>query len=234
MSVAFDAVGPSSSGFTFSNTTSDPSPITHSWSHSCSGSNRLLLVGVVIGVPAGGAGDGAVTALTVTYNGVSMTSQGRVHSNASTTGFVELFSLINPATGSNTVLVTMTFTTGESFSFECGSISFTGVDQSTPLGTPVTATGSSSSASVNVSSATGNMVADLVGCGSSISSSGQTNRWLANFLTTSSAGNGAQSTAAGAGTVTMSYSVSADDWAIMGVSINAGSSGTTYNSKCMI
>lgn len=228
MTVAFDAVGPSSAGATHAQ--SATSPMTLSWSHTCTGSNRLLIVSVAVG-PA--ASDANVSALTVTYNGVSMTSVGRVHSNAATAGFVEMFRLIAPATGPNTVLVTCTFGGADSMSLSAGSVSFTGVDQTTPIAHTNTATGSSATPSVAVTSASGNMTIDAVANGSAITSATapSTNRWLRNTDTFSAAGNGAASTQSGTASNTHAYTVTSDWWGIIAADIAAaaGAAAATLN-----
>ncbi|HSX28216.1 MAG TPA: hypothetical protein VLF60_02090 [Candidatus Saccharimonadales bacterium] len=211
MAIAFDAVGPSSAGTGTANTTS----IT--WNHTCTGSNLLLVVGV-------GVGSGlATTTTSVTYNSVSMTSAGKVYSDNQTDGYVELFYLAGPATGSNAVVVTCSVAkdlTG-------GSMSFTGVDQSTPVTNAVTAFGTGTAPSVTVTSASGNVVIDAAVSGSAFSSSGQTLRWNKNLNVTSGAGNSAQSTANGASSVTMSYTTPSDWWGIVGANIVAGATSTT-------
>lgn len=208
MAVVFDAVGPNSGG-----QANGPSVTTINWSHTCTGSNLLLVVGVGVG----STNDASVTT-TVKYNNVSMTSAGKMHSNNGTNGYVELFYLVNPTTGANTAVVTSNTSVT---SLEGGSISFTGVDQTTPVSNATTAAGSGTTPTVNVSSATGNMVVDAVVNGSPIASSSQTNRWLNNWSNSSAAGNAAQSTAAGAASVTMSYTVTSDWWGIAAMNINA-------------
>jgi len=209
--VGFDAVGPSSSG---TGTTST----SLSWSHTCTGSNLLLIVAVLVG-------DSPDTeTVIVTYNSVSMTSAGKVHSNNQTAGFVEMFYLARPAGGSHTVQVNTSG--GLPYSVVGGSVSFTGVDQSTPVRNVTTNISSGTSISVNVSSAVGNMAVDAVANGSEVTSSTQTQRWLNNYTPSSAAGNGAQSTAAGAASVTMGYNITADWGAIIALDVvAAGSTG---------
>src|SRR5262249_39479413 len=119
--VAFDAVGPDATG------TSVTSGSTLSWSHTVTstGSNLLLTVGVAIGRSP----DTAIN-VAVTYNAVPMTSGAKVHSNDRADGFVQMFYLVAPAPGAHTVQVTLT---GGTASIEAGSVSFTGVDQATPV-----------------------------------------------------------------------------------------------------
>jgi hypothetical protein len=206
MAVTFDAVGPSSAGTATTGTSL-------SWSHTCSGTNRLLVVSVSIGM----AGGDTNHVTSVTYNSVAMTSIAKVHSNNDVTGYVEMFYLIAPSTGTNTVQVTG----NETADMVSGSVSFTGVDQSTPLSNTATNWGSGTNISVSVTSATGNMVVDGVCCGGGFTvGSNQTNRWLKNYNTFTAAGNGAQSTASGSTSVSMGYTISDDWWAIIGTSIN--------------
>lgn len=206
---AFDAVGPDATGTTSAGST------TLSWSHTCSGSNRLLIVTVAMGL----VGDGGTT-LSATYNGVAMTSVGVVHANNGTDGYVQMFRLIAPVTGTNTVQITAAGNTPHDL--VGGSVSFNNVNQTSPLGTPATAFGSGTTPTVNVAGTTsGNLVVDAVCNGSSITSSGQTNRWLRNANTSTAAGNAASSTALGGGTVTMAYTVSSDWWGILAVEVKA-------------
>ena len=207
MAVAVDAVGPSSAGTGTANTTSI------SWSHTCTGTNLLLVVGVGVGLGL------ASTTTSATYNGVTMSSAGKVYSDNQTDGYVEMFYLAAPATGSNTVAVTCSVAkdlTG-------GSVSFTGVDQSTPVTNATTVFGNGTAPSVSVTSAAGNMVVDAAVCGSAFSSSDQTLQWNKNLNGNSGAGNSAQSTATGASSVTMSYTTSSDWWGIVGANIVAAS-----------
>jgi len=203
VAVVFDAVGPSSAGTGVAGTSS-------SWSHTCSGSSRLLIVGVAIGK----VGDGSATT-SATYNGVAMTSVvGRVESGGAgqSDGYVQMFYLLAPATGANTVLVSCT----QSVDITGGSVSFTGVDQTVPLVNITT------NANITASASVSNMVVDAVCCGSGFNlGSGQTMRWLKDFNSATAAGSSAQSTAAATGTVSMNYSVNSDNWGIIGASVNS-------------
>jgi hypothetical protein len=142
-----------------------------------------------------------------------------VHSNNRNTGFVQMFYLKAPATGAHTVQVTLS---GGTADLEGGSVSFTGVDQTTPVRNIVTTFGSGTAPTVSVLSAPGDVVADALatGCNGSITST-QTVRWLRQANCNSGGGNGAQSTAAGAAAVTMKYSVPSDWWALLAMDIVA-------------
>ena len=85
---------------------------------------------------------------------ICMTSAGLVHSNNSTLGYVQLFSLKAPASGTHPVLVTLT---GGTASLAAGSVSFTGVDQTTPVRNVTTSFGTGVSPKVTVASAPGDM-----------------------------------------------------------------------------
>ena len=208
--VAYDSVAPGAVG------ASVASGSTLSWNHTvtATGSDRLLTVGVVVGK----SNDKGLV-LAVKYNGVPMTSAGIVHSNNRTAGFVQLFYLVAPATGTNQVLVTMTGGTG---SIEAGSVSFTGVNQTTPIRNITTAFGNSATPSVTVASAPGNMVVDALatGCNGTITST-QSLRWLKTLNCANGGGNGAQATAQGAASVPMGYNVPADWWGIIAMDLIA-------------
>ena len=105
MAIAYDA---SSGGHTATTTNL-------TWSHTCTGTNRILFVGYRCSV------SGAVSG--ITYNGVAMTFIAQGGDNSSS--YLGLWYLINPATGSNTVSITL------SSAFISGiSASYTGAKQS--------------------------------------------------------------------------------------------------------
>jgi len=232
MAVAFDAVGPSGGGGAGS---SNPtSPLT--WSHTCTGTNRVLYVGVVIGDRNNDA-DQAITG--VTYNSVALTKIGStIHTGANHFGFIELWRLINPDTGSNTVSVSWTNSSPDVLdSIEAGSVSFTGVHQTTPEVSAHTTnnTGSGSSFSLSVTSSTGNAVLDVAGWGTDFNHSTpstQTTRWNLNLGGSTGASNGIQSSADGAASVSMGHSSEggSDIWATIGIDI-AIASDITVNAS---
>ncbi len=213
MALAIDAVSTGTGG--------GAGPFT--WSHTCSGSDRVLIVGV-------SHNDSGDTVTGMTYNGVSMTP---VPSGATSNGqyFVTQYSLIAPATGTNTVSVSMS---GNVFDFGAAAISLTGADQTAPLGTAATATGSSTTPSVNVSSAGAEIVVDtlaIVHSGTLSVGAGQTQRW--NTTTSNAFIKYAGSTESGSGTTTMSWTNStSQDWAIVAVPVKpvaaAGTSVTVF------
>jgi hypothetical protein len=196
---------------------SDVNVSTLTVSHTCSGTDRLLVVAV------SGRDGTRHTPTGVTYAGTAMilsgtTVQGGLNSSS-------LWYLLNPNTGANNIVAT--WAAGNTTEVALGGISFTGADQNTaPISGGTGATGTSSVlATVGVSNtANGDFVVDCVtfqsATGISIGS-GQTQRWNINvsggqwFAGSTEPGN--------AGTVTMSWTsdYSGDNWAIRALIVQA-------------
>lgn len=100
-----------------------------SFSHSTSGSDRLLIVSAHWSVSSSRSVSG------ITYNGASLTQIGSQISNGNSQ--VTVWYLLNPATGSNTLTISGTLTGGQ-----FTAVSYSGVDQTSPIGVTNTATGS--------------------------------------------------------------------------------------------
>jgi hypothetical protein len=120
-----------------------------------SGSDRLLWVGVMF------YQNGNTFVADVTFNGVSATV---VPSSTKNNGplWIQQYTLVAPDTGEQTLEVQF----GGNAAFDIGvvAISFTGVDQTTPLGTAVTATDTSTTPSVTVTDLTADdFVVDILG-----------------------------------------------------------------------
>ncbi len=177
------------------------------WSHTvASGTDRLLVVELAID----GLGAGVSS---VTYGGVAMTQIGRGTGNHA----VEIWGLVNPTVGTANIVVSFGGTTAAAG----GATSFNGVNQSTPFGTFVSATGTGTAASVTVASATGDLVIDAQYWKlntANVNGAGQTTQWSqanASML-------GGSTTETGAASVTMSgSSASSSQWEIGAVSIKA-------------
>lgn len=144
MAIAFDAE--SNSG-----TTGWPAAGTSTltWSHTCTGSNRILIVGVGLY-----AQDNIVTTTSgVTYNGVAMTLINSISGTADALKQdTSLWYLINPATGANNIVAT----SSRAIQYHWGGgTSYTGVTQSSPIDSSATgqsgATGSTAATSLTVS-----------------------------------------------------------------------------------
>ncbi len=211
MSVAVDATS------TGSASTANSVTFSHS---TASASDRLMLVGVSMDATGGSA----VTS--VTYGGQSLTLVGTLEGGANPIR-VEIWRLVNPAAGTANLVVNLN---RNADGVSVGVTTFTGVNQTSPLGAFASAIGTSASPSVDVTSASGELVYDVVAGKDATSlthGTGQTELWeLAN-----GAGNqrGAGSTAAGAATVTMSWSKTTSgtaEWAIGAVPIKAAVANT--------
>ena len=190
------------------------------WSHTCTGAERAIIVGVSFNVADG------KTITGVTYAGTALTFVGGV---TSVNWRTEQWKLSNPASGANNVVVTFSGTaTNYSVS---GAVSFTGAHQTTAslTGTQATASGTTADPSVAVSSATGEIVVDTMAWEGEVATytvgAGQTQRWNAAAVNVVE---GAASTEAGAGSVTMSWTGGAARWALAGVGVKP-SGPTVYN-----
>jgi hypothetical protein len=141
-----------------------------SWNHTVgSGANRILIVGT-------SHRDGNRTVDSVTYGGTLLVKIGEQNGpgNGNKT---TIWRLIAPPSGTALVVVNLS----ASSNVAAGAISFTGVDPTTPLGTFVSASGTSTTASVIATSASGELVVDTAtvnGDGLSLTvGAGQTQRW---------------------------------------------------------
>lgn len=140
MAIAFDAV---STGMNATN------PTSLTWSHTCSGSDRVLIVGT--STESDSSGHTAQTVSGITYAGVAL---NHIRSDYITDNGTELWYLIAPATGANNIVVTMTAVVDGLFG---AGLSFTGVDQTNPIdnnaGTTTTGTSISQALTTNVANA---------------------------------------------------------------------------------
>jgi len=191
-------------------TSATGSGATLSWSHTCTGSNLALVVDV-------GSYDGASgnRVSTVTYNGVALTRLAEVTGAAFDNS--SLWGLKNPATGANTITVTFVGTVGSAIG---GGQSFTGVDQTTPFGTGVTASGASGEPTVDVTgTTTGNIVVDswAEGAGTILTETGT----LHHALAIAGESGGSQRKASSGGTITMNWTGATSTWAIVAAEVFA-------------
>ncbi|HEX9676925.1 MAG TPA: hypothetical protein VGA07_13200, partial [Anaerolineales bacterium] len=212
----FDSLPSAGSPQVDANSTGDTRPASLTVSHTTgSGTDRLMLVGISM------VNDELETVTSVTYNGVSLTSVGTVASVDDAR--VEIWRLIAPATGTHDAVIS--FSAPLRRSAVAGVMTFTGVHQTTPLGSFKSASGQAPTTepTLNVTSATDELVFDTVACESCTSfavGAGQTQRWNISEPSGSSPTLGAGSTEAGASTVTMSWTRGVDDhWAIGAVPI---------------
>jgi hypothetical protein len=133
---------------------------------------------------------------------------------------VELWQLLNPPVGAANVVITVS----NAKNLAGGAVSFFGVDQSTPRAALASATGNSTTASVAVPAAAGDVVLDVASAnGDAISltaAASQTQRYSTGTGTRGGNVRGGSSTRAATGTVTMSWTLGrAKRWAILGVAL---------------
>jgi hypothetical protein len=179
-------------------------------SHTTSGTNRLMLVSF--------ATDPSGTAVTsVTYNGANLSFVGAEEPTGAHTR-IELWAMPAPSTGTFNVVIT---TNGSSYNgATVGVTTLTGVDQSTPLVNFTTASGSSSAAAVTVASQIGDVAYAAIHSHNGVSMTpggGQTEL----FDVVNDQSNGGATVAAGAASVTNTWTVNNDDWSAAAVSVRA-------------
>ena len=220
MAVTFDAVGPAGGGG------AHVASGILSWSHVVATDATMLVVGIATNADGG--------TVVVTAGGTTMTTNAgsnlwKRHTNDGTAGFVQLYVLPSPPTGTITISCTT-----ETSTVAGGSMSFKGTaTDSTGYGTPVSAVsaGVSSLETVDITSTTtGNMIAAVSGSGSSEGGtvvSPSTKRWSSVDDTSGAAGCSGGQTAPAGGTVTMAHNITADWWAIIAVEIKSGSTDAT-------
>ena len=181
-------------------------------SHTSSGDDRLMLVSVSMANP------GSRTVSDISYNGTMLTFVG-AHANGSNEARVEVWALVAPDLGAHDVVVTLSG--ANSAGTVVGVTSFTGVDQTTPLGTFASAGGDSSNPGVNVSSGEDELVyaAITIESGSNYNlspGSGQSELWDLHRIDA----NSGASVEDGAASVNMSWSFGDNNqWAVGAISI---------------
>ncbi|MCE9604990.1 MAG: DUF4347 domain-containing protein, partial [Planctomycetia bacterium] len=185
-------------------------------SHQSTGANRLMLVGISFD-PHGD------TITSVTYNGIALTRVGQEY-DASTHASVEIWALVAPSSGIHDVVIN---TSGTSYNgLDAGVMTFTGVDQTTPLGSFAGAFGKSASAAVTVASQATDVVFGLVSSHSDTTLAtpdpGQTEFWNLQIAKATSSG----TLEAGAASVDSSWTVHNEDWAAGAISIRSSGTNT--------
>lgn len=194
VAIAFDAA---------SSTNGKSSTLT--WSHTvgAAGSDRILVVGVSLKTNTVVSG--------VTYGGQALAlvpNSAVVHSGGKR---VELWYKVAPLTGANNVVVSMP----SSVHMIGGATSWTGVHQTTPLGTAATAALTTGTGTVDVTSVSGDVVVDTLSTASTMTvGAGQTQRWNLSQAGFKGAGSTEDATTT---TTTMSWTFVSGDWAITAV-----------------
>ena len=182
-----------------------------SWSHTSTGSNLVLVCGVTYW-----HNDATLTVNGITYNGVALTKIRTDTHSGDNTKESDLWYLIGPATGSNTVEVTMNKTAGNDWG--AAVVSLTGVDQASPLDADNGASGDSTTISVSVTTVADNSwVVDNIFDRQSDATTNQTLRAgpLDGSMREAMASFGPKTPA---GAVTMSWTKSTGEWVISAAS----------------
>ena len=122
--IAFDATTEGDGGTAWITSTSN----TYNWSHTSTGSNRLLVVGVTI---YSTTGVNSVSGITYPA-GTSLTKINSIAATLETANqSTELWRLVAPATGANTITVTLTI---NNLQYNAASaMSYSGVNQTSPI-----------------------------------------------------------------------------------------------------
>lgn len=190
---------------------------------------------MVLGVSWGATGGTAWTLTSITYNGVTMTQEvavgydGAAH-NAAGAG---LFSLLNPATGSNNVVITMAAVAATPRSIEAGAMTFTGHNTTTPIvaGSGKTNFRESAGATATVTSGTtttGNIAVAQMATGGGYSSTSQSLSWSNNFNTGSAGGCAAMTDANGTGgAIAFQNNITSDFMGMVCLEVAAAAGGAT-------
>jgi hypothetical protein len=219
MPVAFDAVGPSSSG-------ANSATASLTWAHTITGSGTVLLAACALD-----AGSDGAFSMSATYNAVAMTSLSVVHSGGLSAGFLQVWGIIAAAGAAHNVVVTAAGGTPSGLSG--GSLSFTGAGQSiaAAFGTPATGTGNPASTvtATMASTTSGNIIGGFACSGSSFSSatSPSTSRFIGGSGFSAAAGQSAGATSPSTGSpVTMAWTLGGSDaFAEIMIEVLAAASG---------
>jgi hypothetical protein len=198
----------------YDNTSSTSGTATNnlSWSHTASGSDRAGLI--AIGHSSATPG----TVSTWTYGGSSAGVTELWDFSAVTYFGNGGASIVAPATGAQTVQVTLSGTNDE---LCAGIVTLNGVHQTTPTGTANTNSGSGGTNTVSITSVSGEIVVDLTYCWSTTiaADASQAMRWEQEGIGGATSGGMSTETATGAST-TMSWTRGGTDnnsWTIGGV-----------------
>jgi hypothetical protein len=157
-------------------------------------------------------GEQNISDVSCTYAGNAMTAIGI--GVTTTNAHVYAFYYLNPPAGANNVIAS--WTTNDAGWIHV--VGFTGVDQNTPIGTPVTSSGSSTTPSVTVASAINEIIIDAVVAHAAITANSQ-GVGQAQIINQTTVVNASQSIHNGLSSVVMSWVMANSNWATLGVSI---------------
>lgn len=184
-----------------------------------SGSNRVGIVAV------GGVSFGTNGVSGVTWNGVAMTLVDQLKPDMA----ASLWYIVNPPTASSTVTITF-----DGLWQGYGIVaSYQDVDQVTPIGTAAKTSGTGSTASLSVTSATGELVVDALGYYSLVPTVGSGQTQVGNGSNAGGDRWGAHSYESGAASVTMDWTGSGSVWSIVGVSLKPAGRAALANGNVL-
>lgn len=194
----------------------------HSFSHTVGSGISLLEVSF-----DGYASNAGVTN-TVTWNGNSLTRLTRYSYNSNDQNYVEIWYLVSPSAATGNVVITPSSFTSE---VRVGARNWTGVDTSTPFGSPAGAHGSSTTVAVTVTATSGDKVIDVAG--------NSDDRAMTSTTTLdwdSSTGRAASSAVTATGNTSMGYTFSPGAaWWTAGVAIKGSTAtATATHSRFML
>lgn len=179
------------------------------WSHTVSGADKYIVVGVSIRISLVNT-----TVSTVTYAGTGLSFLGAI--NNGTANRSELWGGLTTASGANNVIVTPALTSR----ITCGATSFTGASGSANYNSAAL---TDTAPSVTITSAAGNYVQDHHASGSLTAptvDASQLQGWSVVSAGSGTQSRGAGSSEAGAASVVMSWSYAGSNaWAAGGVSV---------------
>jgi uncharacterized repeat protein (TIGR01451 family) len=219
--ILFDTASRATTGLT-----SNANPVAVSWSHTTTtAANRYIVVGVSINL-AGGTVPTNVNVTGVTYGGTAMTFLGGT--TRTTTVRSELWGLANPASGANTIAVSVLNSGTRALSVTAGAQSFSNVDQFLSTGTAIGASGNSTVATTTTTNTPYDYVVDVVGFAGNttlLTNLSQDIRWNTN--TTGPNFASGSSGARGYTNIAMGWTTTSANWAIEAIPLKAVSVGLT-------
>lgn len=221
MAIAFDAAS-NSSGVDQTGVNS------LTFSHTVTGSNTILLVGASLRHDTGTG----KTVTGVTFNGDAMTLVDQDTNNWGGQEYTSLWRLVNPDAGTHDIVVTYSDVCDYAIA---GGVSYTGVDQTAPIGTATKANSDTGDPTVDVSSAAGELVVDstIMDSPSTTVGAGQTER--VNIQAGTPTLSQGMSEEAGAATVTMSWDqTQSDAWAVVAVPLKPAAAASTPSGTLLL
>lgn len=166
-------------------------------------------------------GNGTVTG--ITYNGVALTKAIDESDSTFGTIYSSLWYLKAPSTGTHNLVVSYSGT--PSIDSGGGIVSFTGVDQTTPISNAASSSGQGDPVSITVSSRPGNTILDCAYAATNpgvLLTSGQTLQWRDTDSSIGSVSDGQQTAAGGNSPLNMSWTgtSSGNIWNALGINIH--------------